>query len=92
MVTAEVTERQAHRQRDKAVVADLLAARSVIVECFLILALEGERRLSWRKIKKRTQQVHPPFSSPDVLAAPVESVVESGQAVLVAHVLCVKYG
>jgi hypothetical protein len=34
MVTAEVTERQAHRQRDKAVVADLLAARSVIVEVF----------------------------------------------------------
>jgi predicted alpha/beta hydrolase family esterase len=35
------------------------------------------------------QQVHPPYSSPDLVAAPVESVVESGQAVLVAHVLSV---
>ena len=41
--------------------------------------------------KKRMQQVHPPYSSPDLVAAPVESVVESGRAVLVAHVLCVKY-
>ena len=34
--------------------------------------------------------MHPPYSSPDLVAAPVESVVESGHAVLVAHVLCVK--
>jgi Cys-rich four helix bundle protein (predicted Tat secretion target) len=26
--------------------------------------------------KKRMQQVHPPYSSPDLVAAPVESVVE----------------
>jgi hypothetical protein len=37
------------------------------------------------------QQVHPLYSSPDLVAAPVESVVESGRAFLVAHVLCVKY-
>ena len=34
--------------------------------------------------------MHPPYSSPDLVAAPVKSVVESGHAVLVAHVLCVK--
>ena len=28
------------------------------------------------------QQVHPLYSSPDLVAAPVESVVESGRAVL----------
>jgi hypothetical protein len=35
--------------------------------------------------------VHPLYSSPDLVAAPVESVVESGRAFLVAHVLCVKH-
>ena len=40
--------------------------------------------------RRRMQQVHPPYSSPGLVAAPVESVVEFGQAVLVAHVRCVK--
>jgi len=57
----------------------------------LTIALQGEGRRSWRKTKKRMQQVHPLYSSPDLVAAPVESVFESGRAVLVAHVLCVKY-
>ena len=34
--------------------------------------------------------MHPPYSSPDLVAAPVEFVVEFGRAVLAAHVLCVK--
>jgi hypothetical protein len=34
--------------------------------------------------------MHPPSSSPDLIAAPVESVVESGRVLLVAHVLRVK--
>ena len=41
-------------------------------------------------MKKRMQQVHPPLFLPDLVAAPVKSVVESGRAVLVAHILCVK--
>ena len=57
----------------------------------LTIALQGEGLRSWRKTKKRMQQVHPLYSSPDLVAAPVESVVESGRAFLVAHVLCVKY-
>ena len=57
----------------------------------LTIALQGYGRRSWRKTKKRMQQVHPLYSSPDLVAAPVESVFESGRAVLVAHVLCVKY-
>jgi hypothetical protein len=35
--------------------------------------------------------VHPLSSSPDLVAAPVESVVESGRVVLVAHLLRVKH-
>jgi len=42
----------------------------------LTIALQGEGRRSWRKTKKRMQQVHPLYSSPDLVAAPVESVVE----------------
>ena len=52
----------------------------------MTLALEGEGRLSR---KKRMQQVHPFLFLPDLVAAPVKSVVESGRAVLVAHILCV---
>jgi hypothetical protein len=50
----------------------------------------ARRRRAWRKTKKRMQHAHPLSSSPDLVAAPVESVVASGRVVLLAHVLCVK--
>ena len=56
------------------------------------LAFKGDGARSWGKTKKRTHQVHPPSSSPDLVAASVESVVESGRAVLAAHLVCVKNG
>ena len=54
------------------------------------LAFKDDGARSWGKTKKRMQHVHPPSSSPDLVVAPVESVVESGRVVLGAHVLCVK--
>jgi hypothetical protein len=54
------------------------------------LVFLARRRRAWRETKKRMQQMHPPSSSPDLVAVPVESVVESGRVVLGAHLVCVK--